>query len=95
MGHKDDMVFDEHFVSEKEHLLTFTPEDVVSYFILKVCGTPDPAKGASPKLEGSSSMCFYKKAISYFTPNKLLGWNVQHMSGNPIKSITVNEEATG
>ena len=43
------------------------------------------------KLGRSSSLYFYKKAISYFMPNKLLGWNVQTMSGNPTKSVIVNE----
>lgn len=91
MGLKDGTVYDKHFIFEKEHLLTLTPEDVVSYFNLKVFGTTDPDEDACPKLGRSSSLCFYKKAISYFMPNKLLGWNVETMSGNPTKSVTVNE----
>ncbi len=41
-GLKDGRVYDKHFVFEKEHLLTLTPEDFVSYFNLKVFGTTNP-----------------------------------------------------
>ena len=91
MGLKDGRVYDKNFIFENEHLLTLTPEDVVCYFNLKVFGTPNPAEDSCPKLGRSSSLCFYKKAISFFMPNKLLGWNVQIMSGNPTKSVIVNE----
>ena len=91
MGLKDGRVYDKNFIFENEHLLTLTPEDVVCYFNLKVFGTPNPSEDSCPKFGRSSSLCFYKKAISFFMPNKLLGWNVQIMSGNPTKSVIVNE----
>jgi hypothetical protein len=34
---------------------------------------------------------FYKKAMSYFMPNRLMPWNVQGVCGNPTKSGIVNE----
>ena len=52
MGLKDGTVYDKSFIFENEHLLTLTPEDVVSYFNLKVYGTPNPDKEASPRLPG-------------------------------------------
>ena len=33
----------------------------------------------------------YKKAISSSMSNKLLGWSVHIMRGNPTKSVSVNE----
>ena len=82
MSLKDGTVYDKSFIFENEHLLTLTPEDVVCYFNLKVFGTPNPSEDSCPKFGRSSSLCFYKKAISFFTPNKLLGWNVQIMNGD-------------
>ena len=91
MGLKDGTVYNKFFIFENEHLLTLTPEDVVCYFNLKIYGTPHPDKEVCPRYGRSSSLCFYKKAISYFMPNKLLGWDMQIMSGNHTKSVSVNE----
>ena len=67
------------------------PEDIFSHFKLKVFGTPDSTKDACPTFGRSSLLCFYKKAISFFMPNKLLGWNVQIMSRDPTKSVIVKK----
>ena len=34
---------------------------------------------------------YYKKALSYYMPNKLFGWNAISKTGNPTRSIPVNE----
>ena len=67
-----------------------TPNDTLSYFHLKVFGMTDPDKDSTPKLGRSSSLLYYKKAISFFTQNKLFRWNVTFNSGNPTKSALVN-----
>ena len=79
MGLKDGIVYEKNYIFSKEHLLTFTPEDIVRYFNLKVFGMTQPDKDALPKFRRSTSLCFYKKALSYFMPIKLLGWNVDLM----------------
>ena len=90
MGLKDGMVYEKIYIFYKELLLTLTPEDIVYYFNLKVFGTTQSGKDALPKFGHPTSVCSYKKALSYFMPNKLLGWNIQSMSGNPTKSVLVN-----
>ena len=35
--------------------------------------------------------CMNKKALSYFIPNKHLGWNTVSLSGNPTRSPEVND----
>ena len=91
MGLKDGTVYQKDHIFSKDHLLTLTPEDVVCYFNIKVFGMTQPDEDAIPKFGRSTSLCFYKKALSYFMPNKLLGWNVELMSGNPTKSVVVND----
>ena len=87
---KDGIHYGKSHVFSKTHLLLLTPSDVCKYFNLKVFGCANPDEDATSKLGRSSSLMFYKKAISYFMPNKLIGWNVETNSGNPTKSIEVN-----
>ena len=54
-------------------------------------GTPYPDADAKPQFGRSSSLESYKKQIIYFMPNKLVAWNVASESGNPTRSIPVNE----
>ena len=91
MSLKDGVLYTKNHHFEKRHLLTLTPRDVCNYFNLKVFGTPSPDEDATSRLGRSSSLMFYKKSISYFMPNKLMGWNVETKSGNPTKSIEVNQ----
>ncbi len=59
-------------------------------FLLKAFGTPTPNVDAKPMCGRSSSLESYKKEISFFMPNILIGWNVQTKQGNPTKSVAVN-----
>jgi hypothetical protein len=34
---------------------------------------------------------FWKKAISFFMPNRLVPWNATRIEGNPTKNIDVND----
>ena len=90
MSLKDGVLYGKDHVFEKEHLLSLTPKDICAYFNLKAFGTSHPSDDCTSKLGRSSSLMFYKKAISYFMPHKLMGWNIQSMTGNPTKSIDVN-----
>ena len=71
-------------------MLTLTPADVCRFFSLKAFGTPTPDADAKPTCGRSSSLESYKKEISFFMPNRLIGWNVQTKEGNPTKSVAVN-----
>ena len=72
-------------------LLSITPEDIVRYFKLKAFGRVDADEINEDSLNGRhNSLMFYKKAISYFMPDRLLGWSVRSKEGNPTKSTAVN-----
>lgn len=90
MSLKDGQLYGKNYIFQKNHLLLLTPKDICSYFSLKVFGCVNPEENATSKFGRSSSLMFYKKAISYYMPNKLLGWNVETKSGNPTKSIQAN-----
>jgi len=57
----------------------------------KVYGCPDPNGDDNPTLGRSTSLQYYKKALSYFVPNKLASWNSLIRCGNPTRSIPVIE----
>jgi len=80
-----DHVFDEGVLGQ------IVPNDVYRWMCLKVFGTPDPLPGDNPTSGQASSLEYYKKAISCYMPNKLQPWNALASTGNPTRSILVNQ----
>jgi hypothetical protein len=78
----------EYTVEERNAL---TPNDVVRWMNVKTFGIEDPPVDANPVHARSSSLEFWKKAISFFMPNRLIPWNSTSQEGNPTKSIEVND----
>jgi hypothetical protein len=75
---------------EQDVLLTVKPKDITRWMCVKAFGMPQPTVNDNPTLGRSSSLAFYKKALSYFMPNKLMTWNEVAQVGNPSKSQEVN-----
>ena len=75
---------------EPDVLGTLTPRQVERWMNISVFGMADPPNGAKPTCGRSSSLEFYKKAISFFMPNKLMAWNSLTNTGNPTRSLQVN-----
>ena len=57
----------------------------------RVFGKPNPNDGDWPTEGMLASVEFAIDGISYFMPNKLMKWDVVNNSGNPTKTIIVNE----
>ena len=72
-------------------LLQITPDHVANYLKHRAHGTADPGDDAQPNLCRSSSLQYWKKALSYYMPNGLQHWNIQAGVGNPTKSKAVND----
>ena len=72
-------------------LITIQPDDIKRWMCMKVYGDPDPGPDDNPTEGRSSSLEHYKKCLSYYMPNKLTAWNVMTSSGNPSRSIVVND----
>ena len=76
----------------QEELFGLTPEHIYAYIAFKCYGTPNPVVDQDFPLNGrSTSAAFIKKSISYFIPNKNLGWNERTREGNPTRSVLVND----
>ena len=57
---------------------------------LTAFGHSDAGDDDVPTCGRSNTLAFHKKALSYFMPNKHLGWNTVSLSGNPTRSPEVN-----
>jgi len=72
-------------------LIAITPEDIVRYFNHRSYGTETPSPEDHPTHGRVHSLYAWKKALSYFMPNKNMEWNEIYRAGNPTKSVQVNE----
>jgi hypothetical protein len=73
-------------VFEQDVLVAIKPRDIERWMCKKVYGMTDLGLDGHPIHGRSSSLEFYKKALSYFMPNKRMGWNKVTQAGNPTKS---------
>jgi hypothetical protein len=77
---------DHHFIQDE--LAPLTPDNVARWMCQKAYGTPEP--DANPTQARFSSLHCWKKAISYYMPNRLMQWNAISGQRNPTRSTEVN-----
>ena len=74
-----------------DDLNVVSPQDIVRWMNVKAFGEENPPDSANPLYARSSSLEFWKKALSFYMPNRLIPWNTISNSGNPTKSTNVND----
>ena len=88
MQHKTKDEYEPDKTFSHDELLQIQPDDIYRWMCLKTYGTEDPGQEDNPSAR-SSSMAYWKKAISYFMPN-FAPWNDAAGIGNPTKSRKIN-----
>jgi hypothetical protein len=70
-----------------------TPEELVRWLNLQTFGVPNPGPDdeSIQPLVCANTLAFWKKAISFYMPNRLHGWRSGSKDGNPTKSAEVND----
>jgi hypothetical protein len=91
MSFRDGVAYTKASVFTNAQLATIQPEEIKRWMCLKVFGNADPGHDDNPTKGRSSSLEHYKKSLSFYMPNKLMGWNIMTNSGNPTRSILVND----
>ena len=91
MGFIDDDTYHRDQLFTPVDLIHITPVQVKRWMCKKVYGSPDPAPTDRPVYGRSSSLEFYKKAISHYMPLRLQPWNPIRSEGNPTRSVEVND----
>jgi hypothetical protein len=71
MSFRDGQAYAQNTEFTDLQLAEITPSDLTRWFCLKAYGVADPAPNANPTVGRSSSLEFYKKALSYYMPNRL------------------------
>ena len=82
--------FARNYISIDEELNAITPAHVLQWMNFKTFGTIIPAVDANPISARSSSLQYWKKAVSFFHPNRLMVWSAGRNEGNPTRSKEIN-----
>ena len=90
MSYLDGTVYSKETEFETDRLKELTPEDLMRWLNKKVFGDESPSEN-SRALVRSSAIAYWKKALSYFMPNKLMQWNEINRVGSPTKSTLIND----
>ena len=77
-------------VFEIEELGGVTASEVLAWFKFKCYGTPTPTNDARPTVR-SNTLAFWKKALSYYMPNRNMQWNQLTNHGKPTRSQALND----
>jgi hypothetical protein len=86
----EDYAIDHEFTNQR--LGQLTPADLMRWFNRETFGVENPPLGHNlDPIVRSSSIAVWKKAISYYMPNKITPWNQLAQQGNPTRSIEVNQ----
>jgi hypothetical protein len=91
MGYRDGTVYSTDTNFTDDELESITSNDLCEYFLFRAYGTPHPQPEDFPTQCRSSSLHFYKKAISSFMPNRHHVYDVRTLTGNPTRSPAVND----
>ena len=90
IGYLDGATYPKGSVISSEQLQRVTPKDLMRYFNKITFDSEDPGEDASPTVR-SSSLEFYKKALSFYMPNRLMVWNEISNCGNPTRCTLIND----
>ena len=90
VGHLDGVVYLKGVVISRERLETITPADLMRYFNKITFDDEDPDDDTSPTVR-SSLLEFYKKALSFYMPNRMMVWNEISNCGNPTRCTLIND----
>ena len=89
--HERDPPYNKDYNFSLEQLSAIVPGDVVNYFNYRAYGVETPGDEDRPVHARSNAVKFWKKALSFFMPNRHMQWNNISNVGNPTRSTAVNE----
>ena len=90
MSYNDGETYGVDRVFTIDELGSVTATDVLAWFKFRCFGTPTPPLDAKPTIR-SNTLQFWKKALSYYMPNKNMQWNQLTNHGNPTRSQALND----
>jgi hypothetical protein len=92
MSYRGNVAYPRNHEFTAEDLGQITPTEVVRWMCSVAYGNFEPGPDDNPIGARSTSIEYYKKAVSSFMPNKLMGWSRLASVGNPTKSAVSRGE---
>ena len=74
----------------RERITRLTPSDLMRFFNSEIFGAEVCPEDGNPKIR-SSTVEFWKKALSSFMTNRLMAWNEVSNIGNPTRCTELND----
>jgi hypothetical protein len=74
-----------------ERLASITGEEVLRWMNVCCFDNPTPPTDANPVNCCSSTLVYWKKAVSSFMPNRNIRWNELTLTGNPTRYYKINK----
>jgi hypothetical protein len=71
-------------------LCAIEPKHILRWMNLTAFETVNSGVDANPISARSSILVYWKKAMSFFHPNRLMVWSAGRMKGNPTRSVEIN-----
>ena len=93
MEYKNSVEYEADKTFAVEEIRTIHPDDIFKWFCFKAYGTENPGDDDNPTLARSTTLEYYKKAISYFMESNGT-WDEELRRGNPTKCRQINRLIT-
>ena len=92
LSYLDNVQYSKETIFNKERLSQLKPDDLMRFFNMKIFGAEKPTaeQRLRPQLQ-STCLEFWKKALSFYMPNRLMQWNEIAEVGNPTRCLAVND----
>ena len=69
-----------------------TPKELVRWLNMRTFGSPNPEPNVTIRpLVRANTLAFWKKAISFHMPDRLIPWRSGSNDGNPTRSVEMND----
>jgi hypothetical protein len=91
MSYLHGMQYDRDATFDQESLQIVTPDEIIRWLCVKSFGVEYPEAEDRPTRCRSSSLEVFKKALSWYMPNRIQPWDCISNRGNPTKSKEVNK----
>ena len=78
------------YVYTDDELCAIEPKHVLRWMNLRAFGTVNPGVDDNPISARSNTLAYWKKAIPFFHPKRLMVWSFGRKEGNSRRSVEIN-----
>lgn len=91
MSWRDEEEYPNDAVFTRNQMAEVTAQEVLDWFNFRAFGTSTPCDTDRPTLVRTSTLLYWKKALSSYMPNRNMPWNELRNEGNPTRAHIIND----